>query len=146
MLIGVIIFVVIASVLYTIFGIKLDREWQVNVVRRDAEGNRFKEYSGFIAAPAEIKSTKDKKPSNDWVVKFTAKKYNPLNVFKLGKSGYYVTLESGAFLDVMDPFSPKVAAQTLSPGDEVFVCSYNKPVQVTLQIKSSGSVYKIDLM
>ena len=84
--------------------------------------------------------------SNAWAIKLTAKKYNPLNVFKFGKSGYYITLEKGTFLDVMDPCAPKIPIHTLSPGDEVFVCSYNKPVQVTMQIKSSGSVYKIDLM
>ena len=145
-LIAVIVLIIIASILYTIFGVKLNREWQVTVVRRDEEGNRVRELSTFIVAPGEIKSTKDRKPSNDWAIKLTAKKYNPLNVFKLGKSGYYVTLENGTFLDVMDPFTPRVAIHTLSPGDEVFVCSYNKPVQIIMQIKSSGSVYKIDLM
>lgn len=143
---AVILLTVIVSVLYTIFGIKLNKEWQVTVTRRDSEGNRVKESSAFIVAPAEIKSTKDKRPTNDWVVKFTAKKYNPLNVFRLGKTGYYVTLQSGAFLEVMDPFAPKAVLHTLSPGDEVFVSPHRRTDQIILQIKTSCGQYKIDII
>ena len=143
---GVIILVIIGSILYTIFGIKLDREWQLSVTRRDAEGNRVRELNSYLVAPDDIQSHKDKKPVGDWIVTFHAKKYNPLNVFKLGKTGYYVTLKQGTFLDVMDPYDPKTPLHTLSPGDEVFVCSYLKPDQIVLQIKTKGNTYKIEII
>ena len=137
---------IIASILYTVFGIKLDREWQLTVTRRDSEGNRVREVSGYITAPAEIQSHKDRKPTTEWVVALHAKKYNPLNIFKIGKTGYYVTLQQGVFLDVMDPYDPKTPLHTLAMGDEVFVCSHSKPDQIVLQIKTTGNQYKIEIV
>lgn len=144
--VGVLLLVIIGSILYTIFGIKLNREWQLSVTRRDAEGTLFRELNSYIVAPAEIQSHKEKRPVGEWVINFHAKKYNPLNVFKLGKTGYYVTLQHGTFLDVMDPYDPKIPLHTLSPGDEVFVCSYRKPDQIVLQIKTTGNTYKIEII
>ena len=144
-LIAVIVLIVIVSIFYTTFGIKLDREWQVSVVRFDSEGNRTKELSTFIKAPGEIKSTIDKKTTNDWEVSLTAKKYNPLNFFKLGKSGYYITLLKGSFVEFMDPYAPKLVLHTASVGDEKFVSSYKNPSQIMMTIKSSGNTYKITI-
>lgn len=143
---GILLLVIIASILYTVFGIKLDREWQLTVTRRDSEGNRVREVSGYITAPAEIQSHKDRKPTTEWVVALHAKKYNPLNIFKIGKTGYYVTLQQGVFLDVMDPYDPKTPLHTLAMGDEVFVCSHSKPDQIVLQIKTTGNQYKIEIV
>ncbi len=143
---GALLLIVIASVLYTIFGIKLDREWQVCVTRRDASGGRVREFSSYIIAPADIQSYKDKKPTNDWIITLDAKKYNPLNVFKLGKTGYYVSLKQGTFLEIMDPYDSKTALHTLSAGDEVFVCSSRKTDQITLQIKTTGNIYKVEIV
>ena len=99
-----------------------------------------------ITAPAEIQSHKDRKPTTEWVVALHAKKYNPLNIFKIGKTGYYVTLQQGVFLDVMDPYDPKTPLHTLAMGDEVFVCSHSKPDQIVLQIKTTGNQYKIEIV
>ena len=143
---GVILFVIILSVLYTVFGIRFDREWQLSVTRRDADGNRLKEYSSLIKAPVDIKSYKDKKPVNDWVVKLYTKKYNPLNILKLGKTGYYVTLEQGSFLDVVDPYDLKNTLGTITVGEEYFVCSHRKVEQIILHIKTSGNQYKIEII
>lgn len=143
---GLLVLVIIASILYTIFGIKLDREWQLTVTRFDAEGNRVREVNTYIQAPADIQSHVDRKPVSDWVITLHAKKYNPLNVFKLGKTGYYVTLKSGTFLDIMDTYDPKVALHTLSMGEEAFVCSNRKPDLIQMQIKSGTNKYKIDII
>ena len=140
---GVILLLIIVSVLYTIFGIKLNREWQVTVTRRDASGSRIREFSSYLIAPDDIHSYKDKKKTNDWVVTLSAKKYNPLNVFKLGKTGYYISLKQGSFLEVMDPYNQKAALHTLAVGDEVFVCPHRKPNQIILQINTTGNTYKI---
>ena len=143
---GMLLIVIIASVLYTMFGIKLDREWQLSVTRFDAEGNRVKELSTYVQAPSDIQSHINRKPVSDWVLTLHAKKYNPLNVFKLGKTGYYVTLKSGTFLDIMDPYDPKTSLHTLSMGEEIFVCSYSKPDQIVMQIKSGTNKYKIEVI
>lgn len=143
---GLLVLVIIASILYTIFGIKLDREWQLTVTRFDAEGNRVREVNTYIQAPADIQSHVDRKPVSDWVITLHAKKYNPLNVFKLGKTGYYVTLKSGTFLDIMDTYDPKVSLHTLSMGEEAFVCSNRKPDLIQMQIKSGTNKYKIDII
>lgn len=143
---GILLLAVIVSVLYTLFGIKLDREWQLSVIRRDAEGNRVREVSSYVKAPADIQSHINKRPTTDWVVTLHAKKYNPLNVFKIGKTGYYVTLKQGTFLDIMDPYDPKTPLHTLSMGDEVFVCSHRRPDQIVMQIKSAGNQYKIEII
>lgn len=143
---GLLVLVIIASILYTIFGIKLDREWQLTVTRFDSEGNRVREVNTYIQAPADIQSHVDRKPVSDWVITLHAKKYNPLNVFKLGKTGYYVTLKSGTFLDIMDTYDPKVSLHTLSMGEEAFVCSNRKPDLIQMQIKSGTNKYKIDII
>jgi hypothetical protein len=143
---AVILLVIVVSIVYTVFFVKLDREWQLSLTRRDAEGNRVRELNTYITAPAEIQSYRDKRPVGDWMVTFHAKKYNPLNVFKLGKTGYYDTLNKGTFLDVMDPYDPKTPLHTLSPGDEAFVCSYHKPDQIILQIRTTGNTYKIEII
>lgn len=143
---GIIILVIIVSILYTIFGIKLDRDWQLTVTRFDAEGNKTRELSTYITAPGDIQSHINRKPVSDWVVTLHAKKYNPLNVFKLGKTGYYVTLKSGTFLDILDPYDPRTSLQTLSMGEEAFVCSYRKPDQILMQIKSGTNKYKIEII
>lgn len=143
---GLLVLVIIASILYTIFGIKLDREWQLTVTRFDVEGNRVREVNTYIQAPADIQSHVDRKPVSDWVITLHAKKYNPLNVFKLGKTGYYVTLKSGTFLDIMDTYDPKVSLHTLSMGEEAFVCSNRKPDLIQMQIKSGTNKYKIDII
>ena len=143
---GIIILVVIASILYTLFFIKQDREWQLTVTRFDADGNRVRELNTYVQAPTDIQSHINRKPVADWVIGLHAKKYNPLNVFKLGKTGYYVTLKSGTFLDIMDPYDPKTSLHTLSMGEETFVCSSSKPDQVVMQIKSGVNKYKIEII
>ena len=144
--IAALLLIIIASVLYTIFGIKFNREWQLTMTRRDADGNLTRELNTYVSVPVDIQSHKEKKPTGDWVISFHAKKYNPLNIFKFGKTGYYVTLKQGTFLDVMDPYDPKTPLHTLSMGDEVFVCSHRKPDQIILQIKSTGNNYKIEII
>ena len=144
--VGILLLVVIISIVYTLFFIKLDREWQLTMTRFDAEGNRTRELSTFIKAPGDIQSHIEKRPVPDWTVTLHAKKYNPLNVLKFGKTGYYVTLKSGTFLDIMDPYDPKTSLHTISIGEEVFICSSRKPDQVVMQIKSGVNKYKIEII
>ena len=52
----------------------------------------FRAYDDEWDEDGDIQSHINRKPVSDWVVTLHAKKYNPLNVFKLGKTGYYVTM------------------------------------------------------
>ena len=107
----------------------------------DAESNRIERTTLEILARDRENNVIKSKTTNTWVIRVVGKRYNPLLIFK--KSGYYITLEQGGFLEIMDPYAPKEAMHTLQVGDEVFVSSYRKPNEVNMQIKADGNKYKI---
>lgn len=139
--VAVILLIIIVSILYQFLAIKLDYSWQVVVMGYDAESNRIERTTLEILARDRENNVIKSKTTNTWVIRVVGKRYNPLLIFK--KSGYYITLEQGGFLEIMDPYAPKEAMHTLQVGDEVFVSSYRKPNEVNMQIKADGNKYKI---
>lgn len=138
------ILIILVSIVYEIFFIKVNKEWQLQVKRTDDNGNTSTETNEIISTPSTLQSSVEKRPVNYWKIRLYGKKYNPLFFWK--KSGYYITLEEGAFIDIMDPFMPKHSLLTLQVGNEHMVCKHNRLETVIITVKSKGHSYKITIV
>ena len=136
----------ILSTAYTIFFIRLNKEWNISVRRSDATGGIKSELNDDLGTPFEVSSTIDKRPIDAWKLSMVGKKYNPIFLF-WKKSGYYIKIDSSdIFLaELMDPDYPKDVIDTIPVNKYVFLFSKRKVNNVILRINYKNNAYKIEL-
>lgn len=112
-LIALIIFIIVASVLYTIFGLKTTHSWMVRVKE---DGMNVKSPAPSFTASFTVGKGGDfPVPNANWQIKVNGKKYNPLMFWK--KSGYYMVWTGGP-MTIKDQYREEVAA--CAPNEETW--------------------------
>ena len=112
-LIALIIFIIVASILYTIFGLKTTHPWMVRVKE---DGMNVKSPAPSFTASFTVGKGGDfPVPNANWQIKVNGKKYNPLMFWK--KSGYYMVWTGGP-MTIKDQYRDEVAA--CAPNEETW--------------------------
>lgn len=111
--IGLIIIVIAASILYTILGLKTTHSWMVRVKE---DGMNVKSPAPSFTASFTVGKGGDfPVPNANWQIKVNGKKYNPLIFWK--KSGYYMVWTGGP-MTIKDQYREEVAA--CAPNEETW--------------------------
>lgn len=111
--ISLIVAIIVASILYTIFGLKTTHTWMVKVKE---DGMNVKcPALGFTASFTIGKGGDFPVPNANWQIKVNGKKYNPLMFWK--KSGYYM-IWTGSPMTIKDQYREDVAA--CAPNEETW--------------------------
>lgn len=114
-LIAILILAVIASVLYTAFGMKTTHPW---IAKVKENGAIVRCPAPDFTAPFTIGRTGDYPvPNANWQLTVQGKKYNPLMFWK--KSGYYMTW-TGSPITITDQYREEVAA--CAPNEATWFC------------------------
>lgn len=138
-----VILIIVLSVLYTAFILKVKRSWGITVVEKNAEGRIHRISGDTEDLPYSIgRDASLAVRGADWILVLNAKKYNPLFFWK--KSGFYITLEEGTFAEVVDVYTKEVR-NTLSTGNEVFLFSQRKPEALSIRLSGKGMKYSVEL-
>ena len=112
-LIALVFFIIVASVLYTLFGMKTTHPW---IVRVKEDGMNVKcPAPNFTATFTVGKGGDFPVPNANWQIKVNGKKYNPLLFWK--KSGYYMVWTDGP-VTIKDQYREEVAA--CAPNEETW--------------------------
>jgi len=112
-LITLIIIIIVASILYTIFGLKTTHPWMVRVKE---DGMNVKSPAPSFTASFTVGKGGDfPVPNANWQIKVNGKKYNPLMFWK--KSGYYMVWTGGP-MTIKDQYREEVAA--CAPNEETW--------------------------
>ena len=112
-LIALIIFIIVASILYTIFVLKTSHPWMVRVKE---DGMNVKSPAPSFEASFTVGKGGDfPVPNANWQIKVNGKKYNPLMFWK--KSGYYMVWTGGP-MTIKDQYREEVAA--CAPNEETW--------------------------
>lgn len=115
-LIGIILLILLASVLYTLFVLKTNHTW---VVKVKENGVTLKcPVPGFQAPFSVGKGGDFKVPDVSWMLSIKAQRHNPLLFWK--KSGYYI-LWTGSPLSVKNEYKEEVAV--CEPNEETRLCT-----------------------
>ncbi len=143
--IKVIIGIIILSIVYTLFFIKLDKVWHVLVSRTDGEGIKTTEFNDEIRTPIEVSSYINRRPVDAWTLLLRGKKYNPLFFWK--RSGYYIKVVSNDIfnVDIMDSDYPKDVKETIPTNEDIFLFPKGKVNNVILKIAYKNEIYTVDL-
>lgn len=111
--ISLIVAIIVASILYTIFGLKTTHTWMVKVKE---DGMNVKcPAPGFTASFTIGKGGDFPVPNANWQIKVNGKKFNPLMFWK--KSGYYM-IWTGSPMTIKDQYREDVAA--CAPNEETW--------------------------
>ena len=112
-LIALVIFIIIASILYTIWGLKTTHPWMVRVKE---DGMNVKCPAPNFTASFTVGNGGDfPVPNAKWQIKVNGRKYNPLIFWK--KSGYYMVW-TGSPMTIKDQYREEVAA--CAPNEETW--------------------------
>lgn len=143
LMLACVLIIAVASILYTVFLLKVKRSWVITVVEKNQEGRIHRINGDTDELPYSIgRNAVLAVRGADWVLVLTAKKCNPLFFWK--KSGFYITLQEGTFAEIVDIYTKEVI-NTLSIGNETFLFSHRKPKAFSIQMSSHGIKYSVEL-
>lgn len=135
--------IIVISILYTVFLLKVKRFWSITVIEKNTEGKTRRMNGDTEKLPYSIgrNGTLTVRGAN-WLLVIRSQKHNPLLFWK--KSGFYLTLEEGTFAEVVDAYTQEVK-NTLSVGNETFLFSHRKPEAFTIRLSGNGMKYNVEL-
>lgn len=111
--ITLVIVIIVASILYTMFCVKTTHSWMVRVKE---DGMNIKSPAPSYTASFSVGQGGDfPVPNANWQIKINGKKYNPLLFWK--KSGYYMVWTGGP-MTIKDQYHEEVAA--CAPNEETW--------------------------
>lgn len=135
--------IIVISILYTVFLLKVKRSWSITVVEKNSEGKTRRINGDTEDLPYSI-GQNGQLPIRgaNWLLVIKAQKHNPLLFWK--KSGFYLTLAEGTFAEVIEAYTQEIK-DTLSVGNEVFLFSHRKPEAFTIRLSGNGMKYNVEL-
>lgn len=112
-MIALVLLVILASILYTIWGLKTTHSW---IIRVKEDGMNIKSPApNFTASFTVGKGGDFPVPNANWQIRVNGKKFNPLLFWK--KSGYYMVWTGGP-MTIKDQYREEVAA--CAPNEETW--------------------------
>lgn len=135
--------IIVISILYTVFLLKVKRSWSITVIEKNSEGKTRRINGDTENLPYSIGQNGQLPVRGaNWLLVIKAQKHNPLFFWK--KSGFYLKLEEGTFAEVIETYTQETQ-NTLSVGNEVFLFSHRKPEAFTIRLSGNGMKYNIEL-